>query len=68
MEPPVLGSLFNKAATLQACNFIRKKLEHRTTFKNTYFEEHLPTAATVYSEELLKYKNCVTIYMLPESF
>ena len=68
MEPTVLGSLFNKAAALQACNFIRKKLEHRTTFKNTYFEEHLPTAATAYSEELLKYKNCVTVYMLSDSF
>ena len=29
METPVLGSLFNKAAALQACNFIKKKLQHR---------------------------------------
>ena len=28
-------------------------------FKNSYFEEHLRTAASVYSEDLLKYKNCV---------
>ena len=69
--PPVLGSLLNKAAALQPCNFIKKKLQHRCfceIFKNKYFEEHLRTAATIYSEELLKYKNCVTINMLPESF
>ena len=28
-------------------------------FKNTYFEEHLGRAASVYSKGLLKYKNCV---------
>ena len=31
----MLESLFNKVAGLQTCNF----------FKNTYFEEHLQTAA-----------------------
>ena len=56
METPVLETLFNKAAAFQACNFIRKKLRHRFScdyceiFKNTYFEEHLRTAAIVYSE------------------
>ena len=30
------------------------------SFKNIYFEEHLRTAASVYSNDLLKYKNCVS--------
>ena len=29
MEIPVLESLFNKAAALQVCNFIKKRLQHR---------------------------------------
>ena len=29
METPVLESLLNKAADLQVCNFIKKKLQHR---------------------------------------
>ena len=29
METPVLESLFNKAAGLQVCNFIKKRLQHR---------------------------------------
>ena len=29
METPVLGPLFNKAAGLQVCNFIKKRLQHR---------------------------------------
>ena len=29
METPVLECLFNKAAALQVCNFIEKKLQHR---------------------------------------
>ena len=37
-------------------------------FKNSYFEEHLRTAASVYSEDLLKYNYCVIKNMLPESF
>ena len=46
----MLGSLFNKVA--KACNFIKKRLEHMfpkeiwKIFKNTYFEEHLLTAAS----------------------
>ena len=28
-KTPVLESLFNKAAGLKACNFIKKRLEHR---------------------------------------
>ena len=45
-------SLFNKVAGLQAYNFINKRLQHRCFtvniakfIKNTYFEEHLRTAA-----------------------
>ena len=29
METLVLGPLFNKAAGLQVCNFIKKRLQHR---------------------------------------
>ena len=29
MEAPVLESLLNKAADLQVCNFIKKRLQHR---------------------------------------
>ena len=29
METPVLESLFNKAAGLKVCNFIKKRLQHR---------------------------------------
>ena len=29
METPVLESLFNEAAGLQVCDFIRKRLQHR---------------------------------------
>ena len=47
----VLDSLFDEAAGLQACNFIKKRFHRRCfpvnfakIFKNTYFEEHLRTA------------------------
>ena len=72
METPVLESLFNKGH--QVCNFIKKRLQHRcfpviiAKFLSTYFEEHLRTAASVYSEDLSNYKNCVIKNMLPESF
>ena len=29
MKSPVLKSLFNKVAGLQACNFTKKRLQHR---------------------------------------
>ena len=38
------------------------------SFNNTYFEEHLRTAASVYSNDLLIYLNCVIKNMLPERF
>ena len=48
----MLESLFNKIAGLQACNFIKKRLQHScfpvnivTLFKNTNFQERLQTAA-----------------------
>ena len=50
--------LFNKIASFQGCNFIKKKLHRRCLewiweiFKNTYFDEHLQTAA---SETFSKY-------------
>ena len=49
----MLESLFNKVAGLQVCNFIKKETlaqvfscEFCEIFKNTYFEEHLQTAAS----------------------
>ena len=47
----MLESLFHKVADLQACNFIKKRLQHRCFsvakfLQNTYFEEHLRTAAS----------------------
>ena len=71
METPVLECLFNKAAGLQVFNFVKKRLQHGcfsviiakvlriSILKNIYFEEHLQTAASVYSNEVLKCKNCV---------
>ena len=67
METPVLGSLFNKVAGLQVCNFIKRdpkagvflSLLYCESFKVTNFEEHLRKGASVYSNDLLKYKNCV---------
>ena len=75
METPVLESLFNKAAGLPVCKFIKKETpiqvfscDYCKVFKKTYFEEHLRTAASVYSKDLLKYKNCVIKNMLPVRF
>ena len=34
-ESPVLESLFNKAACLKACNFIKKRLRNRCFLVNT---------------------------------
>ena len=48
----MLESLFNKVTGLQACNFTKKRLQHRrfpvniANFKNTYFEKHLRTAGS----------------------
>ena len=63
METPMLESLFNKAADLQVFS-----CDYWDILKNTYFEKHLRTAASVYSKDLLKYKNCVIKNMLPERF
>ena len=52
MKTSVLESLFNKFIGLQACNFTKKRLQHRrfpvniANFKNTYFEKHLRTAGS----------------------
>ena len=48
----VLESLFNNIACFQACNFIKKTLQHKCfpvnieIFKNTCFEDHLRTPAS----------------------
>ena len=52
----MLESLFNRVSRLQACKFIKKRLRDRClfscesceNFKNTYFGEHLRTAAFAY--------------------
>ena len=49
----MLESLFHKVAGLQACNYIKKRLQQKCflaniakNFKNTYFKKHLRTAAS----------------------
>ena len=48
----VLGSHFNEVLGLQACNYIKKGLQHRCflrnlqKFSNTFFEKHLETTAS----------------------
>ena len=48
----VLESLFNKFIGLQACNFTKKRVQHRrftvniANFKNTYIEKHLRMAGS----------------------
>ena len=53
-KTPVLELFFNIVAGLEDWNCIKKRLQHRCffceyckIFKNTYFEEHLRTAAFV---------------------
>ena len=53
---PIMESLLNKVASLQACNFIKKRTPTQVfscgvckVFKNTYFEEYLRTTAFVVS-------------------
>ena len=48
-----VGVFFNKVAGLRLANVLKKRLQHRRfpvniakLFKNTYFEEHLQTAAS----------------------
>ena len=52
-KTPVLESPFNKVTGMTACNFIKKRLQHKVfsceiceIFKNNYFEEHLLTVAS----------------------
>ena len=54
---------FKKNAGLQPCNFIKKRLEQGCFFantdkflENTYFEEHLWTAAWLETAESLTWK------------
>ena len=60
-------SLFlNKFIGLQACNFTKKRLQHRrfpvniANFKNTYFEKHLRTAGSDSSYILHRKLNKIT--------
>ena len=74
METLVLGPLFNKAAGLQVCNFIKKRLQHRcfpVIIANFLRIPILRTSANgcfCLFRSLLKYKKCVIKNMLPESF
>ena len=50
----MLGSLFNKVVSRQACNYIKKgtptqvfPVKFAKIFKNTFFEKHLRTAASL---------------------
>ena len=58
MEKSALKNFAIFTGMLQACNFIKKGLQHRCSFeyyeifKNTYFEEHLLTAASDFLQEL----------------
>ena len=50
-KTPVTESVFDKAAALKACNFIKKNSQFFSDeickiVKNTYFEEHLQTTAS----------------------
>ena len=48
----MLESLFNKFIGLQACNFTKKRLQHKrfsvnvADFKDTYFKKHHQTAGS----------------------
>ena len=47
MKTPMLVYLFNNAADLQVCIFIKKRIQYRyKAFKNVYFKEHLQTSAS----------------------
>ena len=57
--------LFAVAKSLWACNFIKKKLQHRCffceiyrIFKNTYFEVHLRTTVSIFS---LKFSSSLSL-------
>ena len=58
----VLESLFNKVTGLQACNFTKKRLQHRRFPENiaNYFEKHLRTAASDSSYRL--HKNWIKLF------
>ena len=54
MKTPALESIFNKVTSLRTCNVIKKRFQDSNTgvfrckiFKNTYFKEHLQTAAYI---------------------
>ena len=62
----VLESLFNKFVGFQACNFTKKRLQHRrfpvniANFKNTCFEKHLRMAGSDSSYILRRKLNKIT--------
>ena len=69
-EAPLLESLFYKVADLQTFNFIKKRLQPSCfpfivkIWRNTYFEEHLRTAAS----ELTSRSNCLELCFLHSRF
>ena len=58
-KTPVLESVFNKEAVLQACNFIKMTLQHVLSCeycqisRNAYLEKHLQKAASEQQKNLL---------------
>ena len=71
MKTPVLEPFFNKVADLQAYSLINKKLQHRCfavniaeIFKNTYFEEHLTTVASVLFISISKFNYCNSFILI----
>ena len=62
MKTPVLESLFNKYAGLKACNFIKKRLQHRffpvkfaKILRTPFFTEHVRWLLLEISHELSLY-------------
>ena len=58
----MLESLFNKVTGLQACNFTKKRLQHRRFPENiaNYFEKHLRTAAS--DSSYILHKNWIKLF------
>ena len=53
METPMLEPLFNKAADLQVCNFIKKGLQHRCFHVITEKFLRTPILKNIYERLLL---------------
>ena len=68
-KTPVLESLFEKIARLMACNFIKKRLQHRCfpvnmakIFNSTYFKEYLQLLLDCFLLYMLGYQKLLKKY------